>query len=423
MEKTIKTLLSLLFIITISSCSKDDDNNSAPDDAERPYPVVAQNSYPIVLVHGMLGWGRDEMDGFHYWGGKGDIQEDLKKEGYQVYTASMGPLSSNWDRAIELYYYIKGGTVDYGAVHSQKYGHSRYGKTYPGAYPQWDGVSKVHLIGHSMGGPTPRYLIELLENGDVQEMAYVAATGEAPTADLFKGGKKWVHSLTTVAGVHNGALTADYFEFRETIEKMFFGITALAGVTKENFYDFDVEQWGIKRQEGEGIPAYFARVKESKFWNTEDNCMYDLSVKASDLQNKNAKASSSIYYASYNIDGTEDLNNDGIREPLTTMMEMLKPDAIKVGATTISLPFGYMPWRKSDGLVSIPSAQYPIGEKYQIMDTKKRMLAGFGIWDVHPTIMGLDHMSIVIPDNKASTYQNLLDFYSQIAKDVSCLPR
>jgi triacylglycerol lipase len=421
MKKTI-TLFLLSFLIVTVSCS--DDNNNNPDsNAALPYPATVQNSYPIILVHGMLGWGRDEMDGFHYWGGKGDIQEDLKKEGYTVYTASMGPLSSNWDRAIELYYYIKGGTVDYGAVHSQKCGHNRYGKTYPGAYPQWDDVSKVHLVGHSMGGPTPRYLIELLENGDSQEMAYVASNGEAPTSDLFKGGKKWIHSLTTIAGVHNGALTADYFEFRETLEKMFFGLAGLAGVTNENFYDFDLDQWGIKRNAGETIPAYFARIKGSDFWNSQDNCMYDLSVKASDLQNHYAKTSSSVNYGSYNVDGTEDDNNDGIRKPLKSMLELLKPDAIKVGSTTISLPFGYMAWRPNDGLVSVPSGQYPIGDKYQMIDPAKRMLAPMGTWDVHPTIMGLDHMSIVIPDDKASTYQYLLNFYLQIAKDVSYLSK
>lgn len=55
------------------------------------------NNYPIVLVRG-----------------------------YEVYTATVGPIVSNWDRACELYAYIKGGRVDYGKIHSEKYGHSRY---------------------------------------------------------------------------------------------------------------------------------------------------------------------------------------------------------------------------------------------------------------------------------------------------------
>jgi triacylglycerol lipase len=62
-------------------------------------------------------------------------------KGHQTYYASMGPISSNWDRACELYAQIKGTVVDYGQAHSAKYGHARYGKDYRGKgfYPAWDG--------------------------------------------------------------------------------------------------------------------------------------------------------------------------------------------------------------------------------------------------------------------------------------------
>lgn len=33
-------------------------------------------------------------------------------------------------RACELFFYLKGGTVDYGEERSEKYGHSRFGHTY-----------------------------------------------------------------------------------------------------------------------------------------------------------------------------------------------------------------------------------------------------------------------------------------------------
>ncbi|TYZ66215.1 hypothetical protein PybrP1_011866, partial [[Pythium] brassicae (nom. inval.)] len=67
-----------------------------------PLAVLAQNKYPIVLVHGFSGWGRDELLGLKYWGGiQGDLQEQLKAQGYTVYTAAVGPFSSNWDRACE----------------------------------------------------------------------------------------------------------------------------------------------------------------------------------------------------------------------------------------------------------------------------------------------------------------------------------
>lgn len=45
--------------------------------------------------------------------------------------ASVSAFGSNYDRAVELYYYIKGGRVDYGAAHAAKYGHERYGKHTP----------------------------------------------------------------------------------------------------------------------------------------------------------------------------------------------------------------------------------------------------------------------------------------------------
>ena len=74
-----------------------------------------------------------------------------------ILVATVSPFSSNWDRAAELYAYLKGGTVDYGAAHAKEHGHNRYGKTFTGAYPNWDENNPVHLIGHRMGGNTQGY--------------------------------------------------------------------------------------------------------------------------------------------------------------------------------------------------------------------------------------------------------------------------
>ncbi len=54
-----------------------------------------------------MGWGKDEMAGYKYWGGKNDYATYLREKGFEVYTASVGPVSSNWDRAVELFYQIK----------------------------------------------------------------------------------------------------------------------------------------------------------------------------------------------------------------------------------------------------------------------------------------------------------------------------
>ena len=42
-----------------------------------------------------------------------NIRQDLEENGYEAYEASISAFGSNYDRAVELYYYIKGGRVDY----------------------------------------------------------------------------------------------------------------------------------------------------------------------------------------------------------------------------------------------------------------------------------------------------------------------
>ena len=76
--------------------------------------ISAQNNYPIVLIHGFFGWGNEEMGNYRYWGGNKDIQKLLEENGFKVFNVSVGPISSNWDRAIEIYYQLKGGQTDYG---------------------------------------------------------------------------------------------------------------------------------------------------------------------------------------------------------------------------------------------------------------------------------------------------------------------
>ena len=67
--------------------------------------LLARNNCPIVLVHGLFGWGMEEMGGYRYWGGTRDLELILKEAVYTVYTVSVGPISSNWDRAVEVYHH------------------------------------------------------------------------------------------------------------------------------------------------------------------------------------------------------------------------------------------------------------------------------------------------------------------------------
>ena len=144
------------------------------------------------------------------WGGdKMNIRQDLEENGYKSYEASISAFGSNYDRAVELYYYIKGGRVDYGAAHAAKYGHKRYGKTYEGVYKDWKPGQKVHLVGHSMGGQTIRQLEELLRNGNPEEVKYQKEHG-GEISPLYKGNNdNMVSSITTLGTPHNGTHASD----------------------------------------------------------------------------------------------------------------------------------------------------------------------------------------------------------------------
>ena len=36
--------------------------------------AYCQNTDPVILIHGFLGWGREEMAGYYYWGGLMDLE-------------------------------------------------------------------------------------------------------------------------------------------------------------------------------------------------------------------------------------------------------------------------------------------------------------------------------------------------------------
>ena len=179
-------------------------------------PVRAANNDPVVLVHGFLGFGPDQFprSGFLYWGGKGDVADHLRtyKGPRTVYTAVVGAIATNRERAAELYAQIKGGCVDYGAQHLEPDGTAKAIKCWaadpannplghpPALHPGWDARHPLHMIGHSQGGTTIRALVELLEHGDAN-----AGGGE-----LYRGGKRgWIRSVTTISAPHNGTTLRD----------------------------------------------------------------------------------------------------------------------------------------------------------------------------------------------------------------------
>lgn len=314
--------------------------------------TYAANDYPVVFVHGFAGFGREEVFGYKYWGGLTDLQEGLRSQGHEAYTAVVGPFSSNWDRAVELYYQIKGGCVDYGENHSAAFGHARTvdGKCFPGLYPQWDEARPVHLVAHSMGGQTARMLAQLLEEGHAAEHTLGGAS------PLFQGGKTgWVKSVTTIASPNNGTTLSNIVtDFVPFAQQFVGGIAGAAGILDQDqlVYDFKLEQWGLQRQPGEGFLDYQARVMASRIWyDTRDLSPWSLSPDGAAEENAWVATRPGVYYFSYATRTTFTAPFSGWSYPIVSTNPLIGTFAGPLGMGAYT--------RNQPGTVAIDSSWWP----------------------------------------------------------------
>ncbi|MBU3058149.1 esterase/lipase family protein [Pseudomonas indica] len=138
----------------------------------------ARTRFPLVLVHGLLGFVR--VAGYPYWFG---IDSALRRHGVQVFLPRVSAVHCNELRGEQLLEQIPAILANSGA-------------------------ERVHLIGHSQGALTARY---------------VAARRP-----------EWVASVTSVAGPNQGSELADYLQLKlglDTPRERLFR-SAIEGVAK-----------------------------------------------------------------------------------------------------------------------------------------------------------------------------------------------
>jgi triacylglycerol lipase len=90
--------------------------------------TTAKTRYPIVLVHGFMGF--DDILGVDYFY---QVPDTLRRNGATVYVAAVSQVNSSEARGEQLLKQMQ-------------------------AWAAKDGVRKFNLIGHSQGGPTARYV-------------------------------------------------------------------------------------------------------------------------------------------------------------------------------------------------------------------------------------------------------------------------
>ena len=349
--------------------------------------MTAKNKYPIIFVHGMFGWG--DSIGIDkvapYWGAStGSLMEFLSGCNFESYAASVGPVSSAWDNACELYAQLMGTRVDYGEAHSKMHGHNRYGRTYKKPLCEGFGERKFHLVGHSHGGQVIRLLTHLLTYGDETEKN---ATDPAELSALFAGGKEdYIASVTCICSPNNGTTLYQVAEDHNLIHTMGRATDFIMGVLGRTplhgkFVDYQFEQFGLTPVKGEFKPdkliSAMNRVRDG-----EDYVLTDLSLKGAYELNQLIEISDNVYYFSYPANGCvgEDHKPGNMKFPL---LQIFSNVLVKLDLPEDDFGISFdESWRDNDGLVNTVSARHPFDEPAKDFDGDLHT----GIWNVMPTL-------------------------------------
>ena len=395
----------------------------------------ATNNYPIVLVHGFLGFGPEQFtqSGFKYWGGFDDIAGHMRthRGKHTVFAVSVGSISSSWDRAAEMYYQIKGGCVDYGIAHASGAGHaderrlpgkcwaadpSNNPDHYPIAlYPAWDAQHPIHLLGHSQGGQTIRLLVQLLEHGSPH--------GDEGGGELYKGGKTgWVFSVTTIASPNDGTTLRDAIgdlvpmamDWAALIARM--ADPADIGQPKSpTLAPSNSRHLAPPSGQGEAADRVNAPV-----WNQEvfDSAQHEMGPDGAHEFNQWVRTSPTVYYFSMSNSATEagswccnqtdrmlaPLQLPAYQYPRQDMAPLTKPYAGEwivpslgrrgIGSYTQSAAGRVQidsRWFRNDGVVNTVSMRAPSGQPVRDYDGR----AVRGVWNFLQEYKGLDHFDMI----------------------------
>ena len=383
--------------------------------------------YPLIFVHGMFGWGEHEgiNNYIPYWGAtSGNITEYMEELGCEAHAASVGPVSSAWDRACELYAQLTGSIVDYGKAHSAERNHKQFGRNYEKPLIEdWSAENKIHLIGHSFGGTTIRMLAHLLTYGAPEE---IAASG-SNASPLFKGGKgDWIASLTAICTPLNGTAAHDTvvrYKLKTAFRYAAYLYTGTLGRTSLNgsLIDFHLEQFGLSNTPGQKDTAPFSDAVK-RLDASNDQVEYDMSPEGTKIINDRIQITPNIFYFSYPYNAVKESKSGKHLLPSNTKFPFLSltsallvKDIRDHSAEPDNTEKLY-----NDGLVDTFSATHPHDEPHCLWEETEEIRPG--VWHVMPITQGDHGSAIGLFEKKDVTqkfYEDMLQILESTEKALS----
>jgi triacylglycerol lipase len=318
----------------------------------------------VVFVHGLMGWGPNDLGGLPYWG---DAPAQFTPR-FLTHLAKCGPLSSVHDCACELFAQIVGARIDYGESHSAGAGHARFSRDYTGRgfVASWSAENPVILIGHSAGAQTCRMLQNLL----AQDF-----WGLGSNAD-------WVEAIVSIAGPLNGSTLAyRYCDEEQGKPKMLPSalvasalsvVSALSRVGASRLYDLHLDHWAREEESGE---FFSQRLDASRFIESGDNLGFDVTLHGAARLNQSMETFEACLYLSLVSSATREGSFMSLpflrkRHRPDRSMDLTMRDSASYIATRPEFSVAPTPdwgrddltmelWRENDGVVNTISQRYP----------------------------------------------------------------
>ncbi|XP_057984950.1 uncharacterized protein LOC110662637 isoform X2 [Hevea brasiliensis] len=268
--------------------------------------------------------------------------------------------------ARELFYYLKGGQVDYGEEHSKACGHSQFGRIYEqGHYPKWDEDHPIHFVGHSAGAQVVRVLQQML--------ADKAFKGYENTSE------NWVLSLTSLSGAFNGT-TRTYFDGMQPEDGRTMKPICLLQILRlgviiydwldirmlKDYYNFGFDHFNMSRKQMGILGLLDCLLGNTGPFATGDWILPDLTIQGSMQLNCHLQTFPTTYYFSYATKRTRKIMGVTVPSSILGIHPLLFIRVLQMSQwcfpPDVSPPYkGYRDedWQDNDGALNTISTTHP----------------------------------------------------------------